>query len=88
AALKAALSTDGDYVAFVGSRAKAASLREQLQEDGMEVTRLERLRAPAGLDLGAIGPEEIALSVVAEIVEVRRRGQHAAAPAVRVAGRS
>jgi xanthine dehydrogenase accessory factor len=88
AALKAALSTDSDYVAFVGSRAKAASLRQQLQEDGMETTRLDRLRAPAGLDLGAIGPEEIALSVVAEIVEVRRRGQHAAAPAVRVVERS
>ena len=67
AALRAALSTDSDYVAFVGSRAKAASLREQLREDGMETTRLDRLRAPAGLDLGAIGPEEIALSVVAEI---------------------
>ncbi len=88
AALKAALSTDSDYVAFVGSRAKAASLREQLREDGMETTRLDRLRAPAGLDLGAIGPEEIALSVVAEIVEVRRRGQHAASPAVKVVGRS
>lgn len=87
-ALKAALSTDSDYVAFVGSRAKAASLREQLGEDGMALTRLDRLRAPAGLDLGAIGPEEIALSIVAEIVEVRRRGQHAASPAVRVGGRS
>jgi len=62
-------------------------LREQLKEDGLEATRLDRLRAPAGLDLGAIGPEEIALSVLAEIVEVRRRGQHSA-PAVKVAGRS
>ena len=88
AALKAALSTDSDYVAFVGSRAKAAALREQLLEEGLEAMRIDRLRAPAGLDLGAIGPEEIALSVVAEIVEVRRRGQRAEVPAVRVAGRT
>ncbi|HWA43250.1 MAG TPA: XdhC/CoxI family protein [Hypericibacter adhaerens] len=87
AALKAALSTDADYVAFVGSRAKAASLREQLLEEGLEPGRIDRLRAPAGLDLGAIGPEEIALSVVAEIVEVRRRGQHAA-PAIKAAAPS
>src|ERR1700752_1828121 len=77
AALKAALTTESDYVAFVGSGAKAASLREQLLQEGLEATRIDRMRAPAGLDLGAIGPEEIALSVVAEIVEVRRRGQHA-----------
>jgi xanthine dehydrogenase accessory factor len=80
-ALKAALTTDSDYVAFVGSRAKAASLREQLLEEGLEAARIDRMRAPAGLDLGAIGPEEIALSIVAEIVEVRRRGQQAASSA-------
>ncbi|MFZ5791852.1 MAG: XdhC family protein [Pseudomonadota bacterium] len=77
-ALKAALSIDADYVAFVGSRGKAAALREQLREAGLAPAQIDRLRAPAGLDIGAIGPEEIALSVVAEIVETRRRGQRAA----------
>ena len=77
-ALKAALALEGDYVAFVGSRRKAAALRAQLAEAGVEKSRLERLRAPAGLDIGGIGPEEIALSVVAEIVEARRRGQRVA----------
>ena len=42
---------------------------------GVPPSQLEALRAPAGLDLGAITPDEIALSIVAEMVEVRRRGQ-------------
>lgn len=75
AALKAALSVEADYVAFVGSPKKAAALRAEMAEAGLPPARLEDLRAPAGLDLGAISPEEIALSILAEIIQVRRRGQ-------------
>jgi xanthine dehydrogenase accessory factor len=75
AALKSALAVPSAYVAFVGSRKKAAVLREELAAAGVSPSQLENLRAPAGLDLGAITPDEIALSVVAEMVEVRRRGQ-------------
>ena len=75
AALKSALAVPSAYVAFVGSRKKAAALREELAAAGVPPSQLESLRAPAGLDLGAITPDEIALSVVAEMVEVRRRGQ-------------
>ncbi len=64
------------YVAFVGSHRKAAALRTELAAQGIDAERLRALRAPAGLDLGAVTPEEIALSILAEIVEVRRRGQH------------
>lgn len=74
-ALKSALAVPSAYVAFVGSRKKAAVLREELAAAGVSPSQLENLRAPAGLDLGAITPDEIALSVVAEMVEVRRRGQ-------------
>jgi xanthine dehydrogenase accessory factor len=77
AALRAALTVIDGYVAFVGSHRKAASLREALARTGVDAERLGRLRAPAGLDLGAVTPEEIALSIVAEIIEVRRRGQAA-----------
>ena len=77
AALQAALSVDADYVAFVGSRRKADSLKAKLTVSGADAARLAALRSPAGIDLGAITPEEIALSVLAEIVEVRRRGQRA-----------
>ncbi|WP_181700976.1 XdhC family protein [Chthonobacter albigriseus] len=79
AALKAALLADADHVAFVGSRRKVAALRESLVEDGLSPERFDRLKGPAGLDLGAITPEEIALSILAEIVAVRRRGQRAPA---------
>jgi len=78
-ALAAALSTDAGYVAFVGSRRKAASLKAQLREKGMSAERVERLKAPAGLDIGAIEPEEIALSIMSEIVSRRRQAMRDAA---------
>ncbi len=71
-ALAAALATGADYVAFVGSGKKSATLKEQLSAQGMAPSHLARLRSPAGLDIGAVGPEEIALSVLAEIVQFRR----------------
>ena len=71
-ALKAALETNADYVAFVGSSKKAASLQEKLTAKGMDKAGFDRLKAPAGLDIKAITPEEIALSILAEIVERRR----------------
>jgi xanthine dehydrogenase accessory factor len=72
AALQAALAVEADYVAFVGSRKKAAALKEILAERGVPAERLAKLKAPAGLDLGAITPDEIALSILAEILGVRR----------------
>ena len=75
AALQAALATDSDYIAFVGSRRKADALKAALAAQGADPTRLARLKAPAGLDLGAITPEEIALSILAEIV-AQRRSRH------------
>ena len=72
AALQAALSVEADYVAFVGSRKKADALKEALAERGFTSESLAKLKAPAGLDLGAITPEEIAVSIIAEIVAGRR----------------
>jgi xanthine dehydrogenase accessory factor len=68
-ALEAALSAESDYIAFVGSRRKAEALKSALAARGVDSARL---RAPAGLDIGAIAPEEIALSILAEIVAARR----------------
>jgi len=73
AALKAALSVKSDYVAFVGSRRKAEAMKSKMAAAGASEAALARLKAPAGLDLGAITPDEIALSVLAEIVAARRR---------------
>lgn len=83
-ALRAALASPAEHVAMVASRRKAAALVERLRAEGMEAGRLARLKSPAGLDLGGVDPEEIALSVVAEIVTLRngrRRGAEKAAAA-------
>jgi xanthine dehydrogenase accessory factor len=77
AALEAALSVEADYVAFVGSRKKADALKRQLSERGIDQHRIDALKAPAGLDIGAITPEEIALSILSEIVALYRRSQRA-----------
>ena len=75
AALLAALAIEADYIAFVGSRKKAEALKAALARQGAKAERLAQLKAPAGLDLGAITPDEIAVSIVAEIVAARR-GRH------------
>jgi xanthine dehydrogenase accessory factor len=75
AALKASVGIDATYYAFVGSRRKMTALREKLIDEGIAAAALDRIKAPAGLDLGAITPEEIAMSILAEITALRRRGQ-------------
>ncbi|MBX9648299.1 MAG: XdhC family protein [Xanthobacteraceae bacterium] len=77
AALRAAVATDAAYHAFVGSRRKMVALREKLVAAGVAPDALDRVKAPAGLDLGAITPEEIAMSILAEMTVERRRGQRA-----------
>jgi xanthine dehydrogenase accessory factor len=64
---------------MVGSRAKIGKLLGQLAEAVPESQR-RRLHGPAGLDIGAIDPEEIALSILGEIVQERRRAQRAGRP--------
>ena len=72
-ALQAALASPAPYVAFVGSRRKAEKLKGDLIDAGLDPAVMERLCSPAGLDIGAITPDEIALSIMAEIVQERRR---------------
>ena len=71
AALELALSSEAAYVGAMGSRRAQAQRRERLLQAGMEEESLERIAAPIGLDLGAISPEETALSIMAEVVAVR-----------------
>ena len=70
--MRAALSSGADYIAFVGSRRKFATLAERLRASGMAEEEIARVKAPAGLDIKAITPEEIALSILAEITLARR----------------
>jgi len=71
AALGIALRSDAAYVGAMGSRKAQERRRERLLANGFHEGELERLAAPIGLDLGATGPEETALSVMAEVVAVR-----------------
>jgi xanthine dehydrogenase accessory factor len=72
-ALRAALLSPAAYVAMVASSRKAQTLLDRLRADGIDEALLARLKSPAGLDLGGIDPEEIAVSVIAEIVQIRNR---------------
>jgi xanthine dehydrogenase accessory factor len=71
AALELALRSDAAYVGAMGSRRAQAQRRERLLAAGIEEELLERVAAPIGLDLGALTPEETALSIMAEVVAVR-----------------
>ncbi|MEY4635083.1 MAG: putative xanthine dehydrogenase subunit [Acidobacteriota bacterium] len=72
-ALRALAPRDLRYMGLIGSRAKVARLYEQLMtEGGVAPDRLARIHAPIGLDLGAVTPQEIAVSITAELVAVRR----------------
>ena len=79
AALKAAAALDARYIAFVGSRRKATTLRDELASEGVSRARLDAVKAPAGLDIGAITTEEIALSIVTEMIAIRRANREAIA---------
>jgi xanthine dehydrogenase accessory factor len=72
-ALAAALARDASYVGLVASPTRAAVVRAWLRDDAViPEERLAALRAPAGLDLGGETAEEVALSILAELVQVRR----------------
>jgi xanthine dehydrogenase accessory factor len=71
-ALKAALEAGLPYVGLVASRRRGQGVLGELRSDGVPAEQLDRIDTPAGFDIGARTPEEIALSILARIVEVRR----------------
>jgi xanthine dehydrogenase accessory factor len=73
-ALEQALRSPACYVGMVGSRRRAEACRAYLRTSGLSEQQIAHLKAPAGLDLGAVTPEEIAASILAELVQLRRRG--------------
>ncbi len=72
--LRALLRSPVRSISMLGPHARTQRLLHELREEGLEIGEgdLGRLRSPAGLDLGAEGPEEIAAAIVAEIVAVKR----------------
>ena len=72
AALPALLATDAGYVGVMGSERRWATTRARLEADGVDPTALDRVHAPIGIEVGAETPEEIALSIMAEVIAHRR----------------
>jgi xanthine dehydrogenase accessory factor len=70
--LRALAEREFRYVGLIGSRAKVARLTDALLDAGVSADWLKRLHAPIGFDIGAVSPEEIAVSILAELIAVRR----------------
>ena len=70
--LKWAVGTNARYIAMIGSKRKVINVIRELEKEGLPADAFERIFAPMGFDIGAISPEEIAVSVVAEMIAVRR----------------
>jgi xanthine dehydrogenase accessory factor len=82
--LRAGLEAGVRYVGLVAGRKRGAAVIEELRADGVAEELLDSLETPAGLDIGARTPEEVALSIIARIVEVRRTGSEPAPTAAPV----
>ncbi len=72
-----AVRTQARYVGMIGSRRKVLSVYKALEKEGYRMEEFERVYAPIGLEIGALSPEEIAVSIVAELVAVRRNAESA-----------
>jgi xanthine dehydrogenase accessory factor len=72
--LRAVLEARPDYAGMIGSRRRTNIVLARLRESGFTDDVLREVRAPVGLDIGAVSPEEVALSILAEIVARRRGG--------------
>ncbi len=70
--LRWAITTEARYIAMIGSKRKVIGVLREFEKEGLPREQFERIYAPMGLEIGAITPEEIAVSVAAEMIAVRR----------------
>jgi xanthine dehydrogenase accessory factor len=82
-----AVRTEARYVGMIGSKRKVLSVYKALEQEGYRPEEFERVYAPMGLEIGALSPEEIAISIVAELVAVRRNAQNGAHKKVKIESR-
>ena len=71
-----AVRTGARYIGMIGSKRKVLSVYKALEREGYKAEEFERVHAPVGLDIGALSPEEIAVSIAAELIAVRRNAQN------------
>ncbi len=72
--LRAIIDSPAAYIGMIGSQRRVWAVFKLLHEEGIPPEKLSRVRAPIGLDLGGSTPEEIALSIMAEIIKLRNSG--------------
>jgi xanthine dehydrogenase accessory factor len=73
--LRSVMATNPDYVGLIGSKRRTNIVLDRLRATGVDESKLMKVRAPVGLDIGAVTPEEVALAILAEIVAERRGGE-------------
>jgi xanthine dehydrogenase accessory factor len=73
--MEAIMGTSTDYVGLIGSKRRTNIVLENLRRNGVSEAELQNIRAPIGLDIGAVSPEEVALAIISEIVAERRGGK-------------
>lgn len=73
--LRWAVGTKARYVGMIGSKRKTIAIFRELRREGLPAQLFERVHAPIGLDIGAVTPEEIAISITAELIAVRRKSE-------------
>jgi xanthine dehydrogenase accessory factor len=73
-ALESALKTRARYIGVLGSRRKTIMIYRRLLKHGVPLERIKEVYAPIGLNIGALEPEELAVSIMSEIIMVRRSG--------------
>lgn len=73
--LRATITSRPDYIGMIGSKRRTNIVLDKLREEGFDPDQLSQVRAPIGLDIGAVSPEEVALAILAEIVATRRGGE-------------
>jgi xanthine dehydrogenase accessory factor len=72
------------YIGMIGSRRKVIAVYKALEKEGTSLEKFERVHAPVGLDIGALTPEEIAVSITAELIAVRRNSENVAHKSLRL----
>jgi xanthine dehydrogenase accessory factor len=66
--VRTAIKTEAGFIGLVGSRKKKKGVLDKLRREGTEEKDIERISCPAGLSIGAQGPEEIAVSIIAQLI--------------------
>lgn len=74
--LPSLLETEAAYIGLIGSKRRWSHTREKLQEIGITEEQISRIKSPIGLDINAETPEEIAVSIMAEIITLRNETRH------------